>query len=68
MKESIVHPHIDSKEELRLAALERYRIFDSEWKKGFSDICQLAATIFRVPIAHISFLGKSKEFIEGQVG
>jgi signal transduction histidine kinase len=52
----------------RLAALEKYMIFDSEDEPGFKQICQLAATIFNVPIAHISFLGEQQEFVKEQVG
>lgn len=55
-------------ENLRLAALERYRIFNSADEPGFKHICQLASTIFKVPIAHISFLGETQEFVKEQVG
>ncbi|RZK69449.1 MAG: GAF domain-containing protein, partial [Pedobacter sp.] len=57
-----------SSEELRLAALQRYRIFNSGDEPGFRHICQLASTIFKVPIAHISFLGENQEFVKEQVG
>ena len=52
----------------RLAALNKYMIFNSQDEPGFKQICQLAATIFNVPIAHISFLGEHHEFVKEQVG
>ena len=56
------------KETQRLASLDKYMIFNSEDEPGFKKICQLAATIFNVPIAHISFLGEHHEFVKDQVG
>lgn len=52
----------------RLAALDKYMIFNSADEPGFKQICQLAATIFKVPIAHISFIGEHQEFLKEQVG
>lgn len=52
----------------RLEALDKYMIFNSPDEPGFKQICQLAATIFKVPIAHISFLGEHQEFVKEQVG
>jgi signal transduction histidine kinase len=59
---------LTGRETERLAALDKYMIFNSEDEPGFKQICQLAATIFNVPIAHISFLGEHQEFVKEQVG
>lgn len=52
----------------RVAALERYQIFGSPKQPAFDNIVRLASTIFRVPIAHISFLDASHEFQIANVG
>lgn len=68
----MIHKHpidlVPERETERLAALDKYMIFNSADEPGFKKICQLAATMFRVPIAHISFLGEHSEFVKEQVG
>ena len=52
----------------RVAALERYRIFNAPKQEAFENIVGLASTIFQVPIAHISFLDAENEFILANTG
>jgi PAS domain S-box-containing protein len=52
----------------RVEALKRYRIFNTPAESEFDNIVKLATTIFRVPIAHISFLDAENEFVKASVG
>lgn len=52
----------------RVAALERYQIFNSHREKAFDSICELACELFSCPISHISFLNSDTEFIKAEVG
>jgi len=52
----------------RVAALERYQIFNAPKQEAFESIVGLASTIFHVPIAHISFLDAEKEFVLANTG
>lgn len=52
----------------RVAALERYKIFNAPKQDAFDKIVELAATIFKVPIAHISFLDTENEFVLASIG
>lgn len=52
----------------RIAALERYQIFNSHREKAFDSICELACELFSCPISHISFLNADTEFIKAEVG
>jgi signal transduction histidine kinase len=52
----------------RIAALERYQIFNSHKEKAFDSICELACELFSCPISHISFLNADTEFVKAEVG
>jgi PAS domain S-box-containing protein len=52
----------------RVAALKRYQIFNTPTEKDFDNIVKLAVTIFKVPIAHISFLDADHEFVKASIG
>ncbi|WP_114937258.1 GAF domain-containing sensor histidine kinase [Mucilaginibacter endophyticus] len=52
----------------RVAALDRYQIFNSHREKAFDSICELACELFSCPISHISFLNSDTEFIKAEVG
>lgn len=52
----------------RVAALQRYGIFNAPAEAAFDNIADLARTIFNVPIAHISFLDAEHEFVMASSG
>lgn len=52
----------------RVAALDRYQIFNSHQEKAFDSICEMACELFSCPISHISFLNTDTEFIKAGVG
>ncbi|WP_345955824.1 ATP-binding protein [Mucilaginibacter sp. PAMB04168] len=52
----------------RVKAVNRYCIFNTAPEPSFTRIAELAKTIFKVPIAHISFMGGDEEFIKANVG
>jgi len=52
----------------RVAALQYYQILNTPAETEFDNIVNLAKTIFKVPIAHISFLDDEHEFVKAIVG
>jgi len=52
----------------RVAALRNYQILNSPAETEFDNIVKLAKTIFKVPVAHISFLDDEHEFVKAIVG
>jgi len=52
----------------RLAALDRYKIVQTPTENAFDHITKLAAKIFNVPIAMISFVDEGEVFIKAIVG
>ncbi|TWJ03507.1 PAS domain S-box-containing protein [Mucilaginibacter frigoritolerans] len=52
----------------RVEALKKYHILNTPTEKDFDNIVKLAITIFRVPIAHISFLDAEYEFVKASIG
>ncbi|MVN23050.1 ATP-binding protein [Mucilaginibacter arboris] len=52
----------------RVEALNRYRIFNTSSEQAFNNIAELAKTIFKSPIAHVSFLNAEQEFIKASIG
>jgi signal transduction histidine kinase len=58
----------DEAERRRVAALERYAIFDSAREESFDEIVRLAADICDVPIAVINFVGADRQFFKAEVG
>lgn len=52
----------------RVAALERYEIFNTTEEPAFDSICKLAKTMFNMPITHISFLDATHEAVKASVG
>lgn len=52
----------------RVAALDRYQIFNSHHEKAFDSICEMACELFSCPISHISFLNTDTEFIKAGIG
>lgn len=55
-------------EQKRLAALERYRILDTEDEKAFDDMAKIAARICRVPMAVVSFIDSTRQWYKAKVG
>ncbi|HVF18948.1 MAG TPA: GAF domain-containing sensor histidine kinase [Mycobacteriales bacterium] len=55
-------------ERARLAALRRYEILDSPREAAYDDLARVAATICSAPMAVISFLDESREWVKAQVG
>ena len=57
-----------SEEERRLAALYRYDVLDSEPEQVFDDIAKLAAQLFDAPIAQVSLIDESRQWMKSCVG
>jgi GAF domain-containing protein len=55
-------------EQERLQALRQYQILDSDPEPGFEKIAKLAAKIFNMPIALISFVDEEQVFFMANVG
>ena len=52
----------------RLAALRRYEILDTAPEDAFDRVAQLAASLFAVPIAFISFIDDERQWFKSSVG
>lgn len=52
----------------RVKALNRYLIFNTPSEPSFNKIVQLAKSIFRTPIAHLSFMNAERESIKASIG
>jgi PAS domain S-box-containing protein len=61
----IEDPH---NEAARLEALRRYRVLDSAAEQSFDDITALAASLFGMPIALITFLDSDRTWVKSRVG
>lgn len=68
MVESIVEGIIPENDAQRLAALHRYKVFDTPPLESFKNMARLIADVFNVPIALISLVDKDKVFFKGNVG
>ncbi len=56
------------KEAERLRALERYAILDTMPEPAYDDIVMLAAQIFQVPVAMISFTDHDRQWFKASIG
>ncbi|KQR70148.1 ATP-binding protein [Pedobacter sp. Leaf176] len=63
-----IHNLIPGDDQQRVKALERYQIFNELPEPVFDRICELACTMFQLPIAHISFLDATTELVKSSVG
>ncbi len=52
----------------RVKALNRYFIFNTPSEPSFNKIVQLAKSIFKTPIAHLSFMDAEREAIKASIG
>jgi len=52
----------------RIAALQSYRILDTETELAFDDLTHLAAVICNVPIALISLVDQDRQWFKSKVG
>lgn len=55
-------------EERRLAALSKLGILDTERDASFDRISRLAAILLNVPVAHISLIDRSREWLKSATG
>src|SRR3954463_8293178 len=55
-------------ETARLAALERYRILDTEPERAFDDLVAIAAQICGTPIAFIGLVDRDRQWFKARVG
>lgn len=55
-------------EEMRLAALDRYNILDTAPEPQFDRLVKLAARVFDVPMAMISFIGADRQWLKAKHG
>ncbi|MGV3722726.1 MAG: PAS domain S-box protein [Actinomycetota bacterium] len=63
----MVVPELEN-ETARLAALERYRILDSDPEPEFDDLARLAATICGAPIALVSLIDRDRQWFKARYG
>lgn len=56
------------KERLRLEALYDYQILDTPDEEEFDQLVKLASTLFEVPGAMITFVGRDRQFFKSRVG
>ena len=59
---------IPENEQLRLAALHRYRILDSASEKAFDDITKLAASVCETEISLLTFIDQNRQWIKSNAG
>jgi anti-sigma regulatory factor (Ser/Thr protein kinase) len=59
---------MSASEAVRLAALRRYRILDTEPEEAFDDLVMLASQICGVPIALISLIDADRQWFKARVG
>ena len=52
----------------RLEALRRFSVFDTGPEPGFDRIVRLAALLFGAPMASVSLVGETHQFLKAQVG
>jgi signal transduction histidine kinase len=64
MPAALLHPD----EAIRLAALARYQILDTEAEAAFDDLAKLAAYICQAPVALISFVDAERQWFKARVG
>ncbi|MCJ2032756.1 putative bifunctional diguanylate cyclase/phosphodiesterase [Methylobacterium sp. J-068] len=57
-----------SDEPQRLAALKSYTVIDTPSEAEFDHIVKLAADLFHVPIALVSFVGEDRQFFKAKLG
>ena len=55
-------------EKQRICALERYEIFGTDPEPTFDRIANLAAEVLNAPIAIVSFIGKSDQWLKARKG
>jgi signal transduction histidine kinase len=58
-------PHNEAQ---RLAALDRYRILDTDPEQGFDDLTAIAAVICETPISLISLIDLERQWFKSRVG
>lgn len=68
MKDPYPKSIIPDNDRERVAALARYHIFNTINEPVFDSICQLAQSMFQMPITHISFLDDSHEAVKASAG
>ena len=61
-------PEIPADEDLRMRALCRLEVLDSEPERAFDDIVEVAAQIFGVPIALVSLVDSERQWFKARVG
>jgi len=57
-----------SEEQARLAALDRLRILDTPAEDAFDRITRIAADLFRVPAALVTFIDKDRQWFKSRLG
>lgn len=62
---TVRHPADDS---VRLRALERYEILDTEPDAAFDDLARLAAQVCSAPFAVVSFVDRDREWFKSRIG
>lgn len=64
----MIAARLPQNESERLAALREYGILDTESEALFDDICAIAARIFDVPVALVSFVDENRQWFKARIG
>lgn len=59
---------VPDREEQRLSALAKFKVMDTPPEAEFDHIARLAADLFQVPTALVSFVGRDRQFFKARVG
>ena len=58
----------NTRERLRLEALDRYEVLDTPREQDFDDVARLAADICNTPIAVVNLIADQRQFFKAEVG
>lgn len=64
----MIRATIPPDEEIRLQELHSYDILGTHRDKAFDDLTSVAAALFDVPIAYISFIDKDRQWMKSTIG
>ena len=67
-RDQVRHSAKPGDEDVRLAALRRFGILDTNPEQGFDDIVLIASQICQTPVALVSFIASDRQWFKARVG